>query len=163
MSAEPVSTDTIDLAVAAYREEGRWVVATLPPHAALTADGFVSTLRQLPGEGGVFGFVSVADEFFVVAHTVRDGVRLVISDAASLLDWSLAREAADLIGLEWDEADVEEFEPVGDLGLCSDFGLDAIELGMICQDSELYPDEQVRAIAKRMGFGNELSAVLRTA
>jgi hypothetical protein len=33
---------------------------------------------------------------------------------------------------------------------------------MICQDEELYPDEQVRAIAKRLGFAMELSAALRT-
>jgi hypothetical protein len=32
---------------------------------------------------------------------------------------------------------------------------------MICQDDDLLPDEQVRAIAKRMGFGAELNAVLR--
>ena len=54
-----------------------------PPHAVVTAEGFVASLRQLPGEGGVFGIVSIADEFFILAHTVRDGVRLMISDAAS--------------------------------------------------------------------------------
>ena len=33
---------------------------------------------------------------------------------------------------------------------------------MICQDEEMYPDEQVRAIAKRLGFARELTAALRT-
>jgi len=89
-------------------------------------------------------------------------VRLMISDAIALLDWSLAREAAELIGLEWDEADVEEFEAAGDVSLCADFGLDGAELVMICQDEEMYPDEQVRAIAKRLGFARELTAALRT-
>jgi len=32
---------------------------------------------------------------------------------------------------------------------------------MICQDEELYPDEQVRTIAKRLGFAAELAAALR--
>jgi len=157
-----VSADNVDLAVAAYREEGRWTVVSLPARAALTADAFVSALRQLPGEGGVFGFVSVNDDFFILAHTVRDGVRIMISDAIALLDWSLAREAADLIGLEWDEADIEEFEAAGDVSLCADFGLDAAELVMICQDDEKYPDEQVRDIAKRLGFAKELSDALRS-
>jgi putative tRNA adenosine deaminase-associated protein len=86
----------------------------------------------------------------------------MISDAVALLDWSLAEEAAELIGLEWDETELEEFEAAGDVSLCTDFGLDGAELVMICQDEELYPDEQVRAIAKRLGFGMELSAALRT-
>jgi putative tRNA adenosine deaminase-associated protein len=126
-----------------------------------TAEGFVASLRQLPGEGGVFGILAIADEFFILAHTVRDGVRLMISDAAALLDWSIAQEAAELIGLEWDEEDVEEFEAAGDVSLCEDFGLDAPELMMICQDEELYPDEQVRAVAKRLGFAAELATALR--
>lgn len=156
-----MTADVVDFAVAAYREEGRWTVVPLPPHSVTTAQGFVASLRQLPGEGGVFGIVGVADEFFILAHTVRDGVRLMISDAAALLDWSLAQEAADLIGLEWDEDDIEEFEAAGDVSLCTDFGLDGAELVMICQDEELYPDEQVRAIAKRLGFAKEFAAALR--
>lgn len=152
----------MDFAVAAYREEGRWTVVSLPARAVVTAEGFVASLRQLPGEGGVFGVVCISDEFFVLAHTVRDGVRLMISDAIALLDWSLAREAAELIGLEWDEADVEEFEAAGDVSLCADFGLDAADLVMICQDEEMYPDEQVRAVAKRLGFSKELADALRS-
>jgi putative tRNA adenosine deaminase-associated protein len=161
VSGEEVTADVVDLAIAAYREEGRWTVVSLPPHAVVTAEGFVASLRQLPGEGGVFGIVSIADEFFILAHTVRDGVRLMISDAAALLDWSLAQEAAEMIGLEWDEDDIEEFEAAGDVSLCVDFGLDGAELIMICQDEELYPDDQVRAIAKRLGFAKELAATLR--
>ena len=156
-----MTAEVVDFAVAAYREEGRWTVVSLPPGAVVTAEGFVGSLGQLPGEGGVFGIVSIADEFFILAHTVRDGVRLMISDAAALLDWSLAQEAAEMIGLEWDEDDIEEFEAAGDVSLCADFGLDAAELIMICQDEELYPGEQVRAIAKRLGFAHELSAALR--
>ena len=156
-----MTAEVVDFAVAAYREEGRWTVVSLPPGAVVTAEGFVASLRQLPGEGGVFGVVSIADEFFILAHTVRDGVRLMISDAVALLDWSLAQEAAELIGLEWDEDDIEEFEAAGDVSLCADFGLDGAELVMICQDEELYPDEQVRAIAKPLGFAHELAEALR--
>lgn len=156
-----VTDEDVDFALAAYREEGRWIVARLPARAATTAEHLAAALRQLPGEGGVFGFVCIAEEFFVVLRTVPGDVRGLISDGACMLDWSLAADVADLIDLDWDEDDVEEFEPAGDLQLCTDFGLDADELLMICQDDELLPDEQVRAIAKRMGFGAELSAVLR--
>jgi len=161
VSADPVTDDDVDFALAVYREEGRWMVASLPARTATTADHFVAALRQLPGEGGVFGFACIADEFFVVLRTLPGRVRGLISDGACMLDWSLAVEVADLIELDWDEDEVEEFEPAGDLQVCSDFGLDADELLMICQDDDLLPDEQVRAIAKRMGFGAELTAVLR--
>jgi putative tRNA adenosine deaminase-associated protein len=161
VSAQEVTVDDVDFAVAAYREDGRWVVATLPPQGVTTMEGLLLRMRQLPGEGGVFGVVSIADEFFLLAHTVPDGVRVMISDAAALLDWSIAQEAAELIGLEWDEDDIEEFEAAGDVSLCEGFGLDAAELIMICEDEEMYPDEQVRAVAKRLGFASELAVAVR--
>jgi len=162
VTVEDVTADNVDFAVAAYREEGRWTVVSLPARAVVTAEGFVASLRQLPGEGGVFGVVCIDDDFFLLAHTVRDGVRLMISDAIALLDWSLAREAAEMIGLEWDEADIEEFEAAGDVSLCVDFGLDGAELVMICQDPDMWVDDQVRAIAKRLGFSTELADALRS-
>ncbi len=162
MSAEQVTADVVDFAVAAYREDGQWVAVALPAAAVVTAAGFVGALRQFPGEDGVFGVVSVADEFFVLAHTVRDGVRLVISDAGALVEWTLAQEAAALVDLPWAEADVEDFEAAGDVGMCADFGLTAAELIMICRDEEMYPDEQVRAVAKRLGFDRVLADALRS-
>lgn len=161
MTTQEVTEDDIDFAVAAYREDGRWSVSSLPPQGVTTMDSFIARLRQFPGEGGVFGIVCLGDEFFLLAHTVPDGVRVMISDAAALLDWSLAEEAADLIELEWDEDDIEEFEAAGDVALCEAFGLAGAEMVMICEDEEMYPDEQVRAIAKRLGFAAELATAIR--
>jgi putative tRNA adenosine deaminase-associated protein len=159
---EVLSEDDVDFVIAAYREEGRWVVARLPDRVGTTAEGFLAALRQLPGEGGVFGALSVADEFFLLAHTVRDGVRILISDETTLLDWPIARAAAAVIGLDWSEDDLEEFEITGDVDLCAEFGLDAVELAWICADPDRYPDEQVRAIASKLGFGRELASALRS-
>lgn len=161
MSTQDVADDDVDFAVAAYREDGRWSVSTLAPQSALDIETLVARLRQFPGEGGVFGIVSVGDEFFLLLHVFGPTVRLMISDAAALLDWSLAEEAADFIELEWDEDDIEEFEAAGDVSLCENFGLDGAELIMICEDEEMYPDEQIRAIAKRLGFASELAAAIR--
>lgn len=161
MSTQDVAVDDVDFAVAAYREDGRWSVSALAPQSALDIDTLVARLRQFPGEGGVFGIVSIGDDFFLLLHVVGQNVRVMISDAAALLDWSLAEEAADLIELEWDEDDIEEFEAAGDVSLCENLGLDGAELVMICEDEEMYPDEQVRAIAKRLGFANELAAAIR--
>lgn len=161
MSTQDVAPDDIDFAVAAYLEDGRWSVSSLPPASVVTIDELISRLRQFPGETGVFGIVCVGDEFFLVLHVRGEEVRIMISDAAALLDWSLAEEAADLIELEWDEDDIEEFEAAGDVSLGEAFGLDGAEMVMICEDEEMYPDEQVRAIAKRLGFSAELATAIR--
>ena len=156
-----MTVDDVDFAVAAYREEGRWTVVPLPPHAVVTAEGLLRSLRQLPGEGGVLGIVSVADEFFVVARTLGSSARVMISDALALADWSLAEELADEIGLEWDDEDLDDVVVAGDVGLCEDLGLDAPEMLMICEDDEAYIDEMVRTISKRLGFARELAEALR--
>lgn len=47
--------------------------------------------------------------------------------------------------------------PGGDIDLLTDLGMNAMELEIICFDTELYPDEQIEAIAARLGFGNEFT------
>jgi putative tRNA adenosine deaminase-associated protein len=124
-------------------------------------DDLISTLRQLPGEGGVFGLIGVVDEYFIVVRQAAGSSRAMISDGAAILDWALAEEAADVIGLDIDDDDLEDFEPVGDMSIFADFGLDADELGLLCRDEDLYPDQQIKAIAKRLGFSEQLKSVLR--
>ena len=156
-----VDLKAIDVAAAAGRVEGRWVSSAMPARIAITVDTLVSALRQLPGENGVFGFVGVGDEFFLIFRVDSIGTRIFISDGVAVLDWSLAEEAADLIGLEWEEDDLEEFIPIGDLSILTDLGLDADELSLLVDESDLYPDDQVKAIAKRLGLGEQFDKALR--
>ena len=51
--------EDVDFAIAAWREEGQWSAAALPPRAVETLGGFVGALRQLAGEGGVLGFIAL--------------------------------------------------------------------------------------------------------
>jgi putative tRNA adenosine deaminase-associated protein len=127
----------------------------------VTAEGLLRSLRQLPGEGGVLGIVSVADEFFVIARTLGSHVRVMISDAIALADWSLAEELAEEIGLEWEDEDLDDVVVAGDVAICEDLGLDAPEMLLICEDDEAYIDEMVRTIAKRLGFSHELAEAMR--
>lgn len=156
-----MDANAIDFAVAVWHEEGQWMASALPARVATSMDDLISTLRQLPGEGGVFGLVGVVDEYFIVVRQAAGSSRAMISDGAAILDWALAEEAADVIGLDIDDDDLEDFEPVGDMSIFADFGLDADELGLLCRDEELYPDQQIKAIAKRLGFSQELKSVLR--
>ena len=137
------------------------MASSLPARVATSMDDLISTLRQLPGEGGVFGLIGVVDEYFIVVRQAAGSSRAMISDGAAILDWSLAEEAADVIGLDIDDDDLEDFEPVGDMSIFADFGLGADELGLLCRDEDLYPDQQIKAIAKRLGFSEQLKSVLR--
>lgn len=155
--------DDLDFAIAAWREEGRWSVAPLPPRAATSLAAFAAALRQLTGEGGALGFIGIDEEFFVAVRATPDGVtRVALSDLNAAYEWSLAEEAAELLEIEVpeDEEELDELEPVGDLTLFADLGVPLDEMELILGDPDLYPDEQVTAIATRIGFAEQLAATL---
>ena len=138
-----------DFAVAIVRDEGRWEVAALPPRAADSLDSIVHALRQQPGEGGSIGLVSVGDDFFLALRVAGEDVRLLISDATAAEDWKLAAEVLEALGEP--VPDEDDGGPAGDLGIFADLGFDSFELEAICEDVELYPDEQLGSIAGRLG------------
>lgn len=155
--------DAIDFAIAAWREDGRWSVEALPPRATESLEQVVAALRQLGGEGGALGFVSVAEEFFVAVRAVPDGTtRLLLSDLNAAYDWPLAQEAADALGIEVpeDEEELDVVEPAGDPGFAADLGLHVADVELLCEDADLYPDEQVASLAARLGFGDQFAAVV---
>jgi len=142
----------LDTVVAAWREDGIWNAAALPVHAADSMENLVHALRQFPGEGGVLGLIAANDEFFMIVR-VRGGEAVaVVSDAMSVIDWPIVEEAMDWADIPWSEAELAEFEPLGDTALCADLGLQAEELRLVCADEETYPDEQLRSVVDRMGF-----------
>ena len=155
--------DEIDFAIAAWREEGRWSVAALPPKSATSLSVFAAALRQLTAEGGAIGFVAVDEEFFLAVRVTPDGsTRVVLSDLNAAYEWSIAEEAAELLEIELpeDEDEIDEVEPVGDLTLFADLGMALDEMELTLGDPDLYPDEQVAAIAARVGFADQLTAAL---
>jgi putative tRNA adenosine deaminase-associated protein len=54
----------------------------------------------------------------------------------------------------------EEPGPVGHLAILADLGLSEMEMTALCDDEELFPDEQLEAIAARLGFGEEFAELL---
>ncbi len=163
LSDEPSDTDdSTDFAVAAYRDDGVWQVASLPRRAGEDLCALLATLRQLPGDVGSIAMVSVHDDFFVAARMVGADARLVLSDASAALEWQLAREVLDSLdavdGAAQDGS--TRAEPAGDLDLFADLGLGAGELEDLCDDLDLYPDEACGEIAARLGFGPQFDHML---
>ena len=161
MDAE--SAAAIDFAVAACREDGDWSVSTLPPRAATELDVLVHALGQLPSEVGTIGMVSVDEDFFVLARVSGGHVKLLLSDVGAATESPLAMAVVDRLDLPLPDDDDDQVQPAGDLGILSDLGLTAMELGAMCDDLDLYPDELLADIASRLGFGREFDDQLDTA
>ena len=145
-----VSAEDIDQSIVFWREEGAWQVSSIPAPNAVSMDALLTALSRFPGEGGVFGAVTIGDDFFLLVRESAQGRWILLSDGAASWDWSLAEEAIDMLGLGEDE--VDELEPAGDTGLLEEFGISGEEIELICSDEELYPDEQLTRIAERLGI-----------
>jgi putative tRNA adenosine deaminase-associated protein len=108
----------------------------------------------------VFGLLDVDDEFFVVIRPVPGGVRLLLSDAVAAMDYDIAADVLDLLRIDVPTDDEADPWPEGDLGLLADVGMPEPELGLIVDEVDLYPDEQLEMIASRCGFEAELAAAV---
>jgi putative tRNA adenosine deaminase-associated protein len=152
-------------AVAVTREEGRWRAVAMDRSSLADLDTAISALRGLRSTGAVLGLLDVDDEFFVLVRPTPGGVSLLLSDAVAALDYDVAADVLDLLRLEVpdeDEADDDEPWPEGDLGMLADLGVPADELAVLVDEIDLYPDEQLTAIARRCGFADELAEVVET-
>lgn len=154
----------VDYAVVVWRDETGWTVGRVPQPQADSIPTLVEYARRRQGLSGCLAIVAVAEEFFVVVRVQGQRVRVLLSDAVAALDWTIAEEAAELLGLDLDELeDIDDVEPAGDLTLLTDLGVATAELDDLCSDEDLYPDEQIAVIAERMGFATELADVLDAA
>ena len=150
----------VDFAVVAYREEGEWQVAPLPPRAGTDLDVLLHALRQWPGDAGSMGMVSVDEDFFVLARVQRESVRLLLSDITAATEWPLARDVVNRLELPLPDEDEDALQPAGDMQILADLGFSAMDLAVLCDEDELYPDEMLADIAGRAGFAAEYGNAL---
>jgi putative tRNA adenosine deaminase-associated protein len=153
-----------DVAVIVYREDDAWDVDLLPP--ALTEDlaGLMHVLRQQPSICGTIGLAAVGDDFFVAVRAVAGQVSVFLSDLTAAVDWPLARQVLSHLELDLpDDEDLDQVLPAGDMSVFADLGLDEMDLGMIAGDLDLFPDEALAIIARKLGFGHALERALDAA
>lgn len=151
--------------VAVVREDSKWKCTLLTSEALTSLKAAETELRELRSSGAVFGLLDVDDEFFVVLRPAPSGTRLLLSDATAAIDYDIAAEVLDAINVEVPDIDPDDLDDVepweeGDLGVLSDLGLPEPVLSVIVSETDLYPDEQLGMIAQRLGFADELAAVL---
>jgi len=154
-----VSEETQDFAIEAWHEDGRWSVASLPDPDDLTH--IIDRLKKQQTNGGAVALIAIDDEFFMAIRVLGTHVKFFISDITCAIDYEVAAEFLDLADIDQPEEDDEPL-PAGDLDIFSDLGLQSMELSTICDDADLFPDEQIEAIASRLGFGDDLAELLES-
>jgi putative tRNA adenosine deaminase-associated protein len=145
-------SDGIDFALAAFRDGGEWQVQQIASPAYDSVDSLSHALRRLPGDAGAVGMVAVDEDFFVLVRVEGSSTRVLLSDVTAAEEWELAQSAVDFLGLPPAD-DEDEQVPAGDLDLLGDLGMHAMDLAVLLDDVELYPDEMLSDIARRLGFG----------
>ena len=158
---DPAATD---FAVIVYREEDTWEAELLP--VALTEDlnGLIHALKQQPSVGGTIGLAAVGDDFFVALRVVGTQVSVFLSDVTAAVDWTLARQVLEYLGIPLPEdEELDQVLPAGDLSIFADLGVDEMELGALSGDLELFPDEVLASLAARLGFGQAMERALESA
>lgn len=147
----------IDIAVEAWHEDGRWSVANLPDAQDIPA--IIDRLKAQQTNGGALALIAIDEEFFMLIRVLGTHISMFLSDVSCALDYEVAEEFLEIADLDQPNEDDEPF-PVGHQDIFADLGMPHMELLALCDDSELFPDEQLEAIAKRLGFGNEFAELL---
>ena len=87
---------------------------------------------------------------------------MLISDAAAAADWPIAEDVLEELDVPLPDEDEDDADiaPAGDLGIFADLGMRPMDMSMLCDDPDLYPDEMLGSIAAKLGFGPALEGVL---
>ena len=142
----------IDIALAAYREEGYWQLQELAAPVLGTIDTVAAALRRFPGDGGAVGLIALDEDVFMIVRVAGPSVRILLSDITAADEFDLARTAIEHLGLPFPEEEDDQV-PAGDLDILGDLGMHAMDMGVLIDDYELYCDEMLSDIATRLGFG----------
>jgi len=154
-----VSEQTQDFAIEAWHEDGRWSIASLPDPDDLTH--IIDRLKKQQTNGGAVALITIDDEFFLAIRVLGTHVKFFISDVSCAIDYEVAAEFLELADLDQPDEEDEPL-PAGDLDIFSDLGLHSMELSTLCDDADLFPDEQIEAIANRLGFSDQLTELLES-
>ena len=147
----------VDFAVAAWHETDTWKLEILSDPYNLGA--IISELKSHQTNGGALALIAIDEEFFILVRVLGKHISLFISDVTCALDYEVANEFLEISDLPAPEFDDEPL-PGGHMDIIADLGIGHMELEALCDDTELFPDEQLEAIAKRLGFSEQFVELL---
>ena len=150
---------SVDFGCIAWHEDGRWSVNSLT--STRDIGSIIDSIKAQQTNGGAIALIAIEVEFVIIARALGDQMQMMISDVTYALDYEVAAELIEVLDLEFPEEE-DESQPGGDLDLLNDLGVSEMELLSILDDTELYPDEQLEAIANRLGFGEQFNQVIES-
>ena len=150
---------SVDFGCIAWHEDGRWDASAL--NSTRDIGLIIDALKSQQTNGGAIALIAIEDEFVIIGRVLGDQMQMMISDVTYALDYEVAAELIEVLDLEFPEEE-DESQPGGDLDLLNDLGVSEMELLSILDDTELYPDEQLEAIANRLGFGEQFNQVIES-
>ena len=150
---------SVDFGCIAWHEDCRWDASLL--NSTRDIGLIIDALKSQQTNGGAIALIAIEDEFVIIARVLGDQMRMMISDITYALDYEVAAELVEVLDLEFPEEE-DESQSGGDIDLLSDLGVGEMELLAILDDTELYPDEQLEAIANRLGFGEQFNQVIES-
>lgn len=154
-----VTGEDESFAVVCFLVDGRWQVELLPDRLTEDVDGLLATVSGQPSEVPAIVLVDIGDDFFVAVRNI--GQRLLLSDVTAAAVDPLARQVCEHLELDIPEDDeMDDIWPAGELDLFADLGMDGMEVGALLSDLDAYADEQLLALARRLGFGEAFSRVV---
>ncbi len=156
-----MENELTDLALLAWRDDGVWRISDLDAKATTDIGIALDALRAKQVNGGCIAMLAIDDSFFIIIRQIGMKMQMVLSDVMTSLDYEIAAEVLELLDIDL-PADDDADEPAGDLNLLEDLGIDPMELQAICDDDEMFPDEQLEAIARRIGCGDEFLEALES-
>ncbi|NPC98184.1 tRNA adenosine deaminase-associated protein [Nocardioides sp. zg-DK7169] len=150
-----VQIDDVDFAVAAFRQGGVWTVGELTREHLGDVETLADALGRLPGDSGAIALIGIDDDYFMLLRVTGDRVRALVSDVAAADVSELAASALEMLGIPAPLDDDEDAEavPAGDLDLLGDLGMHAMDMAVLLDDFDLYPDEVLSDVARKVGFG----------
>jgi putative tRNA adenosine deaminase-associated protein len=156
-----MANETLEFALIAWREDGRWTASRLPDDATQDIGIALDALRAQQVDGGAIAMLAIDDSFFIIIRQIGEEMQMMMSDALAALEYDIASEVLELLDIDSPEED-DGAEPAGDLNIFADLGVDAMDLQMICDDAEKYPDEQLEMLARQIGFGDNYIEIIES-
>ena len=144
-----LENDELDFGIIAFHDEGQWALSKLENTRDLSV--IIDQLKAQPTNGGALVLLAIEEDYFVIIRLLGLNLQMMISDVTYAVDSEFAADVLDALDLPFPDEE-DEAQPGGDLDLLMDLGITARELETIADDLELFPDEQIEALAGRLGF-----------
>lgn len=158
---EDATDEDIDLVISVHREDGQPVAQALNKDLANDLEELIVQLRRLPADAGATGFVSLAEEIFVILRVRGQNVQVILSDASAASDWPIARDVADFLGIDdWPDPEDDDTEPMGDLGMLADLGVSELDMQDYCDNMDDATYDLLAEIADAMKVGPAFRRVM---